>query len=168
MIDAAWQRLGRPARAEWTVGIVVAMTATAWVCSPLLQKVAPGISDPGIAMTGALLLFLLPAGSKRAPVLNWQAAERLPWGVLVLFGGGLSLARAVEQTGLTLWIGEAMRPLGAMPLVVVVMGVTTVIVFLTELTSNTATAAAFLPVVASLAVAAAICVATGEALSFLL
>lgn len=144
--------LGPVSRAEWLVGVVVAMTAAAWVFSPLLVRWVPGISDAGIAITGALLLFLLPiGGGKRA--MDWQAAERLPWGVLVLFGGGLSLARAAEQSGLTEWIGGALSPIGSWPVVLVVVAVTTVIVFVTEMTSNTATAAAFLPVVAALAIA---------------
>jgi sodium-dependent dicarboxylate transporter 2/3/5 len=122
------------------------------VVSPLLTRWLPGISDAGIAITGALLLFLLPVGSGNR-AMDWQAAERLPWGVLVLFGGGLSLARAAEQSGLTQWIGGALSPIGSWPVVLVVVAVTTVIVFLTEMTSNTATAAAFLPVVAALAIA---------------
>jgi sodium-dependent dicarboxylate transporter 2/3/5 len=144
--------LGPVARAEWLVGVVVTMTAAAWVFSPLLVRWVPGISDAGIAIAGALLLFLLPIGGGHR-ALDWQAAERLPWGVLVLFGGGLSLARAAEQSGLTQWIGGALSPVGSWPVVLVVIAVTAVIVFLTEMTSNTATAAAFLPVVAALAIA---------------
>jgi sodium-dependent dicarboxylate transporter 2/3/5 len=145
--------LGRLSRAEWTVGIITAMTAAAWLTQPMLARLAPSISDAGIAIGGALLLFLVPIERSGARALDWDAAERLPWGVLVLFGGGLSLANAVQETGLAAWIGEAMAGIGAWPVILVVVAVTTVIVFLTELTSNTATAAAFLPVVSSLAVA---------------
>lgn len=144
--------LGPVTRAERLVGGVVAMTAAAWVFSPLLVRWVPGISDAGIAIAGALLLFLMPVGGGRR-ALDWHAAERLPWGVLVLFGGGLSLARAAEQSGLTQWIGSALSPIGSWPVVLVISAVTAVIVFLTEMTSNTATAAAFLPVVAALAIA---------------
>ena len=152
-LAAEARALGGLSRAEWTVGIVTAMTAAAWLTQPLLARVAPGISDAGIAVAGALLLFLLPVANNGARALNWEAAERLPWGVLVLFGGGLSLASGIQDTGLAVWIGEALGGIGTWPAILVVLAVTTVIVFLTELTSNTATAAAFLPVVSSLAVA---------------
>ena len=84
--------------------------------------------------------------------LRWEHAERLPWGVLVLFGGGLSLAASVQDSGLAEWIGGAIGAIGTFPIGVVILLVTAVVIFLTELTSNTATAATFLPVVASLAV----------------
>jgi sodium-dependent dicarboxylate transporter 2/3/5 len=84
--------------------------------------------------------------------LTWKQAERLPWAVLILFGGGLSLAAAIQQTGLADWIGAELGGLAGWPVFAVVIVVTAVVLFLTELTSNTATAAAFLPVVASLAV----------------
>ena len=145
--------LGALSRAEWTVGIVTAMTAAAWLTQPLIARLAPGISDAGIAIAGALLLFLLPIDRQGERALTWEAAERLPWGVLVLFGGGLSLANGIQETGLATWIGDSMSAIGAWPSILVVILVTTVIIFLTELTSNTATAAAFLPVVSSLAVA---------------
>jgi sodium-dependent dicarboxylate transporter 2/3/5 len=145
--------LGGLSRAEWTVGVVTALTAGAWLTQPLLARIAPGVSDAGIAIAGALLLFLLPVDRRGERALTWEAAERLPWGVLVLFGGGLSLASGIQATGLASWIGASMAGIGTWPAIAVVIAVTTVIVFLTELTSNTATAAAFLPVVSSLAVA---------------
>jgi solute carrier family 13 (sodium-dependent dicarboxylate transporter), member 2/3/5 len=144
--------LGPVSRAEWTVGIVTAATAAAWILRPLLEGVAPGINDTGIAIAGGVLLFLVPVDWRRGEFpLTWKAAERLPWAVLILFGGGLSLAAAIQQTGLAEWIGGALEGIGAWPLVLVVLAITVVVVFLTELTSNTATAASFLPVVAALA-----------------
>lgn len=152
-IDAALRDLGSPSRAEWIVGTITALTAAAWVTQPLLSRVIPGLSDAGIAIGGAILLFLATVNWDRDErALDWRAAERLPWGVLVLFGGGLSLAQAIQTTGLAEWIGQSLAWTGIWPPVVVILVVTAVIVFLTELTSNTATAAAFLPVVASLAV----------------
>jgi len=146
--------LGRPSRAEWTVGSVTALTALAWLVRPQLDDVVPGLSDTGIAIAGATLMFLIPVSWKRfESALDWTAAERLPWGVLVLFGGGLSLAGAIEATGLAEWIGASLSWVGGWPLLPVTLVVTTVVVFLTELTSNTATTAAFLPVVGSLATA---------------
>jgi sodium-dependent dicarboxylate transporter 2/3/5 len=147
------EQSGRLSRAEWTVGVITAMTALAWVGRPVLERWVPGLSDTGIAMAGALLLFLVPTSVRPFEVaLRWEHAERLPWGVLVLFGGGLSLAASVQGTGLAEWIGGALGGIGAFPLLVVIVLVTAVVIFLTELTSNTATAATFLPVVASLAV----------------
>jgi sodium-dependent dicarboxylate transporter 2/3/5 len=146
--------LGSPSRAEWTVGIVTALIAAFWIGRPLLADVVSGLSDAGIAMAGAVLLFLVPtnrAGDEHA--LDWAAAEQLPWGVLVLFGGGLSLAGAIQHTGLAVWMGSALTGVGGWPVLLMVVVVTAGIIFLTELTSNTATAAALLPVVAALAVA---------------
>ena len=153
LIRSELRRLGPLSRAELIVGGITALTAIAWVTRPLIDDVLPGISDAGIAVGGALLLFVIPAGwRERSPLLDWDDAQRLPWGVLLLFGGGLSLADAIEETGLAAWIGEALGAVAAWPPLLVVLTVSTVIVFLTELTSNTAVAAAFLPVVAALAV----------------
>jgi sodium-dependent dicarboxylate transporter 2/3/5 len=103
-------------------------------------------------MAGALLLFLIPNGMKKGDfLLNWEYAERLPWGVLLLFGGGLSLAAAVADSGLAAWIGVELQGLQGWPVILLVLVVTALIVFLTELTSNIATTATFLPVVAALA-----------------
>ncbi|CAN5877457.1 DASS family sodium-coupled anion symporter [soil metagenome] len=147
------QSLGSPSRAEKIVAVVFTLTAAAWIFRPLLEARGLVLSDAGIAIAGALALFLIPLDLRRGEfVLNWEWAQRLPWGVLILFGGGLSLASAISRTGLAGWIGEEIAGFGALPLVVVMLAVTTVIVFLTELTSNTATAAAFLPVVSSVAI----------------
>lgn len=83
--------------------------------------------------------------------MDWEIAERLPWGVLLLFGGGLSLAAAIGKSGLAAWIGPAFGTLAGWPILLLVLAVTAGIVFLAELTSNTAAAAAFLPLMASVA-----------------
>jgi len=144
-------------KAEKMVSAVFAMTATLWMTRPLLEDAAPwlsGLSDAGIAVTAGVVLFALPVSLKdREFLLNWDWAKRLPWGVLILFGGGLSLASQVSDSGLAAWIGEAMTVFSALPLILTIVLVTTVIVFLTELTSNTATTATFLPVIAALAAA---------------
>ena len=142
--------LGPISKGEARVGIIAALTAIAWMFQPLIERVLPGASDTGIAMTAALALFLVPTGGGRL-ALDWQTAERMPWGVLILFGGGLSLAAAIQGSGLALWLGEAMGGLRALPVFVVILLVTTLITALTEFTSNTATAAAFLPLASSLA-----------------
>ena len=148
--------LGPFAGAERRVAAVFILTAAAWILRPLLEDVVPGLSDAGIAMGAAVVLFLVPSGARDhdggAGLMDWETAERLPWGVLLLFGGGLSLAAAVTDTGLADWIGEALSGLEAWPMIGLVLVVTAVVVFLTELTSNTATAAALLPVLAPLAV----------------
>ena len=145
--------LGRMTRAEWIVGTITALTAAGWVTRPLFERHVPAMTDTGIAIAGALLLFIIPLGWRPLKVaLTWKQAERLPWAVLILFGGGLSLAAAIQQTGLADWIGAELGGLAGWPVFAVVIVVTAVVLFLTELTSNTATAAAFLPVVASLAV----------------
>ncbi len=134
--------------------MVFALTALAWITRPLLDDLIPGLSDAGIAMGAALALFVIPVSWREGTfVMDWETTQEMPWGVLLLFGGGLSLAAAVTATGLAEWIGTAMSGLDAWPTLLMVTSVTAVIVFLTELTSNTATAAAFLPILGPLAVA---------------
>jgi solute carrier family 13 (sodium-dependent dicarboxylate transporter), member 2/3/5 len=152
-ILAELARLGPLSRGERVVGLVFAATALAWVTRPLFERWVPGASDAGIAIGGALLLFLIPVSLRRGEfALDWESAKGIPWDVLVLFGGGLSLASAITRTGLAHAIGGWMGAVGFLPLLLVVLMVAAVVVFLTELTSNTATAAAFLPVLASMAV----------------
>ena len=154
MIEDELEALGPVSAGEWRVGLVFGLTALAWILRPLLDDVVPGLSDAGIAMGAALALFLIPVDREAGTfALDWDTARGLPWGVLILFGGGLSLAAAVTETGLAEWIGTALSALDAWPTALLVAGVTAVIVFLTELTSNTATAAAFLPILGPLAVA---------------
>jgi sodium-dependent dicarboxylate transporter 2/3/5 len=108
-------------------------------------------------MAGAIALFLIPSGDKADPLLiRWQYVERLPWNVLLLFGGGLTLASAVSKSGLAVWIGNSLQGLTALPLVGLVIIVASMIILLTEFTSNTATTATFLPIVGAIAVAASI------------
>jgi sodium-dependent dicarboxylate transporter 2/3/5 len=146
--------LGRMSGPEKGVAAVFAATALLWVGRPLLAPWVPALSDTGVAMLGALALFVLPADWRRGVfLLDWPTARGLPWGVLLLFGGGLSLAAAVRDTGLAEWIGGGLVGATALPGPLLLAVVAAVILLLTELTSNTATAAAFLPVVASLAAA---------------
>jgi sodium-dependent dicarboxylate transporter 2/3/5 len=139
--------------AEWLVGTITALTAAAWLTRPLLERVVPGISDAGIAVAGALLLFVIPVSWRRWEwPLRWERVERLPWGVLILFGGGLALAQAIQQTGLAAWLGTRMHGLAALPPLLIAAAVVATVIFLSELASNTSVAAVFLPIVASLAV----------------
>jgi solute carrier family 13 (sodium-dependent dicarboxylate transporter), member 2/3/5 len=154
VIDRELLRLGRFSRPELLVAIIFSLTALAWIFRPLLQRGLglPGLSDPGIAILAALALFVIPVNVSRGEfLLDWESAKKLPWGVLVLFGGGLSLAAAIQRSGLAEWIALSLAWLADWPTVLLLLGVTATIVFLTELTSNTATAAAFLPVLGALA-----------------
>ncbi len=180
LIEGELEEMGEISTPERRVAVVFGLTALAWVTRPLLDDVLPGLSDAGIAMTGAAVLFLVPSGAEEEKtqqargraaeadgageregeggsehagfLLNWTWAKKLPWGVLILFGGGLSLAGAISDTGLTEFIGGAVGGLAAFPTLAIVAVATAVTVLLTELTSNTATAAAFLPIMASVAV----------------
>jgi sodium-dependent dicarboxylate transporter 2/3/5 len=147
--------LGSASTAEKRVAVIFATTAVLWITRPLLSSQLPALqlSDTTIAIAAALSLFLVPNGMEKGRyLLTWEYAERLPWGVLLLFGGGLSLAAAVADSGLAAWIGNELTSLRGMPVLVLVLAVTTLIIFLTELTSNIATSATFLPLVAALAV----------------
>ncbi|WP_017541339.1 SLC13 family permease [Nocardiopsis halophila] len=135
------------------------LAAASWVGVPLLADSPVGgavpwlanISDAGIAMTVAVLLFLLPAGrGDGSRLLDWETAAQLPWGILLLFGGGLSLAKQFDGNGLSGWIGEQVGGI-PVPVWVLVLLVAGVVLLLTELTSNTATAATFVPVMAGVA-----------------
>ena len=162
LIDGEIAKLGPIQPAERRVAWVFALTAGLWIGRPLLDDVLPGalgrlasnLSDPGIAIFGALLLFALPVDWKKGTfAIAWDDTARLPWGVLLLFGGGLSLAQATKDTGLAEAIGGGLSGLGGWPPMLVTFTSVALIILLTELTSNTATAAAFLPVLAALAAA---------------
>jgi solute carrier family 13 (sodium-dependent dicarboxylate transporter), member 2/3/5 len=147
-------KLGAWSTPEKRVAIIFVATAFAWIFRTVLADYVPGLNDTSIAIVAAILLFLVPAGDgKGGALIEWRHALRLPWGVLLLFGGGLSLAAAVVSTGLDEFIGGQLGNAAAMlPLIAVIALVATVILLLTEFTSNTATAATFLPLMAALAV----------------
>lgn len=147
------KKAGAMSRAEKMVAAVFALTASLWVTRPLLEPFIPGLSDTGIAIFGAILMFLLPVDfRKHRFLLRWEDARRLPWEVLILFGGGLSLAAGITDTGLATWIGTAFQILDGIGVIALIMLALLVTIFLTEVTSNTATAAAFLPILASVAI----------------
>jgi sodium-dependent dicarboxylate transporter 2/3/5 len=152
---------GPMSRGEWFVLAVFVVTATAWMTRPLLARLElaeglrplAGLSDAGIAIMAALALFILPVDLKRGLfVLTWHQARKLPWGILILFGGGLSLAAAVKATGVAEYIGHGVSGCHTVPIPVLVLLITATVVFLTELTSNTATTATFLPILGAVAV----------------
>lgn len=147
--------LGPMSRGERIVAAVVGVTATLWVFRPLIDNALPGIAlnDTSIAIFGGLLLFVIPVDLKRGVfALDGDWARELPWGVVLLFGGGLALAAGIKGSGLAIWIGGATSTLAGLPTLAVLFTVIAIIILLTELTSNTATTATFLPVVAGVAV----------------
>ena len=156
LIDDELAKLGTTSAGERRVLVIFVLAALAWVFVPLVTDWVgadtPPITDAGIAMAVGVLLFLLPAGAARGVrLLDWDSALRLPWGVLLLFGGGLALSAQFSSSGLTEWIGEVASGLGGLPVVLLVVLFAAGILFLTELTSNTATAATFLPVAGGIA-----------------
>ncbi|TSI18813.1 DASS family sodium-coupled anion symporter [Brevibacterium aurantiacum] len=151
LIREELRKLGPMSTGEKLVLGMFVLAAVSWISLPLIFD-EPPISDEGIAMVIGLLLFLIPGGANRGVrLLDWDTAEKLPWGVLLLFGGGLALSAQFSSSGLTEWIGKSTSGLGVLPTVFVVAIFALIILFLTELTSNTATAATFVPVVGGVA-----------------
>jgi sodium-dependent dicarboxylate transporter 2/3/5 len=144
--------LGKMSFEEKIVLVVFAGTAFAWISrSFLLQKLIPAMDDTIIAMISVVILFLLPSGQKNKKIILWEDAVKLPWGILILFGGGLTLALGFESSGLALWIGSKLTALETLPFILLLLILITLVNFLTEITSNIATTAILLPVLVSLA-----------------
>ena len=143
--------LGPVSKGEKRVLAIFLLAAFLWIFVPLIWE-NPPISDAGIAILIGLLLFIVPGGSaKGVRLLDWASAVQLPWGVLLLFGGGLALSAQFGSSGLTEWIGDVASGLGGLPTWLIVAIIAAAILGLTELTSNTATAATFLPVAGGIA-----------------
>lgn len=133
---------------------VVALVILGWLLLPQLQTLFPdgALHDGSIAIAGALLLFILPDGTGRK-LLNWQEANRAPWGVIMMFGGGLALAAGILDSGLADWLGRALEPLKTVPVLVIAIALVALVILVTEFASNVATASGVMPVVASLILA---------------
>jgi solute carrier family 13 (sodium-dependent dicarboxylate transporter), member 2/3/5 len=154
--------LGPVSRGESTVLVVFLVTALAWISRDGLTQwkwlttnlpFVNSLDDSVIAMTAAVLLFLLPVNFARGIfAMDWKATSRLPWGVLLLFGGGLSLSKAMEETKLADWIGANVSQLGVLPTPVLILLIVAGVVFFSELASNLATATALLPILYQVAV----------------
>ncbi len=156
-VDAA--RDGIAGQSEWSVPErrlipVFALAVLAWVTQPLTEPLFPkgGLTDGTIAAVAGIALFILPDGTGRK-LITWDEANRAPWGVLLMFGGGLSLAMGMTASGLGDWLGLQLLPLRAVPLVVVALVVVGFVVLVTEFASNVAAASGIMPVVAALIVA---------------
>lgn len=155
MIHAEKEKLGSASTEEKLVFTVFILAALSWITrSFFLQNFLPGISDGVIAMFFAIALFVIPAVNVKGDrLLDWETAAKLPWGILLLFGGGLAIAAGFVGSGLSEWIGSQLTALQNVPLIVVIIVVTALVIFLTEITSNTATAAMMYPIMGALAIA---------------
>ena len=157
--DEEYRKLGRMTAGERIVLGVFVVTAFLWIGSPLLKDLAiagrkplAGLTDAGVAMLAALALFVIPVHIRTGTrAMNWDTARKLPWGVLMLFGGGLTLASAIEATGVSKFLGHSSRGLAGLPPLLVLLAITAMAVFLSELTSNTAQVATMVPVLSAMA-----------------
>lgn len=147
--------LGKASAEEKIVFTVFLLAALSWISrSFILEKLIPGIDDAMIAIVFGVILFIIPAvnhpGQK---ILDWDTAVKLPWGILLLFGGGLAIAAGFVDSGLSEWIGTQLSGLEGVSLLLVIAIISGLVTFLTEITSNTATASMLFPIMASLALA---------------
>ena len=156
-VDAARTAIGTPqamSLAEKRLVPIILLVIAAWIGQPLIEPFLPkgGITDGSIAIAGAFLLFLVPDGTGR-PLLVWKEADRAPWGVIMMFGGGLALAAGITESGLADWLGEALRPLATVHPLIIAAALVALVILITEFASNVATASGVIPVVAGLVAA---------------
>lgn len=157
MIIDELKKLGKLTQPEKRLTFVFLLVAIAWITRIPIQQhfsILLWLDDAMIAVGGAVLMFIIPSGhtqEKTTSLLDWESANRIPWGVLLLFGAGLSLAAAIEKTGLAGWLSVNLSGLADLELIFIMLGLVALVIFLTELTSNTATTATLLPILAALA-----------------
>jgi sodium-dependent dicarboxylate transporter 2/3/5 len=147
--------LGPMSRQEKYVAAVFSMVAVLWVLRGLLNPESlKMVKDSTIAICGALLLFVIPVNlRKREFLLDWKTAVTIPWDIIILFGGGFALAQGFSDSGLTHWLAQQLAVLQGVNMVLIITAVVLLVIFLTEVTSNTATASLLLPVMGALAAA---------------
>ena len=151
-IDRLKKNLGPMSYEEKMVGVVFGLAAFCWISRTyLLQPIIPGIDDTIIAIFFAIVLFLIPAKNKKGVLIRWEEAVQIPWGIIILFGGGMALAKAFDSSGLALWLGNQMTLLQGVSLLLLILLLVTAVNFLTEITSNLATTAMLMPVLAPMA-----------------
>lgn len=152
VIQNQLKTLGKVGYEEKNVMIVFGLVCFAWITrNYLLTPIFPEINDTIIVLIGVILLFLLPSSQPDKKILDWQTAEKIPWGILILFGGGLALAEGFQVTGLAVWIGERFTLIEGISLFALLFIIIVSVNFLTEVTSNVATASMLLPILASVA-----------------
>jgi len=156
LINQELKDMGSMSKGERWTALVFFITALGWIFRKQIGFIFPDpkmVTDAAIAMIGALVLFVIPINLKKNEfVMDWHWASKMPWGVLILFGGGLSMAAGFKVTKLADWIGLQVGLLEHAPIFVLVVAVATLIIFLTELTSNTATSAMVMPILAAVAI----------------
>ncbi len=153
LIDKEIAALGAWTMPQILTGIIFLGAAVSWVVIPFLVGEDSNYDDAIVGIAAGLLLFAIPADAKTGVrLLDWKTANEMPWDVLLLFGGGLSLSAMFNNSGLSLWIGEMAKGLGGLPTILLIAAVALLVLFLTEITSNTATAATFLPIMGGVAV----------------
>ena len=147
--------MGALSKDEIRISIIFGLAVFAWVFRKLLVnfELFSGLTDAGIAIIAAILIFMTPSATKKGDLLKWEKSKDLPWGLLILFGGGLSLAAQISSSGLGIWIGESLIVLSTIPPILLILAVAALIIFLTEITSNVTTTTTFLPVFGGVAIA---------------
>ena len=146
------EKLGSITKEEKRILIVFVLTILCWIFRKYtINQFAPKFDDSMIALSSALLLFLIPSSNKSKPLMKWEDAVTIPWGILILFGGGLSIAKAFQKTGLDNWIGAQLEIIPFSNTIIVLIIIIAGVNFLTEITSNMATTAMLLPVMVPLA-----------------
>ena len=145
--------IGPMKREEKLVSSIFVLTAFCWITrSFILQEFFPFIDDTIIAMTAGILLFVVPASDFKKRLITWEDAVKLPWGIILLFGGGMALAAGFQITGLASWLGAQMSVFQGLSLLILVFVIITLVNFFTEFTSNLATTAMLLPILAPIAI----------------
>ncbi|MAN87373.1 MAG: anion transporter [Algoriphagus sp.] len=153
IVSEQLQKLGKISYEEINVLVVFSLVCFAWISrSFLLDQLIPGIDDTIIVLTGVVILFLLPDSTKTKRILDWKTAEQIPWGILILFGGGLALVEGFKETGLAEWIGQRFTLIEGVGFFFLLLVIIASVNFLTEVTSNMATASMLLPILASVAI----------------
>ena len=146
--------LGPLTKDEIKIALIFASAVLAWMTSRLIRETfGIGLEDAGVAIIVSILLFMIPSSANKGDLMHWDKTTKLPWGLLILFGGGLSLAAQVSSSGLGIWIGQGLVVLQNVEPIILILAVATLIIFLTEMTSNVATTSTFLPVIGALAIA---------------
>jgi len=155
VIDKQLKTQGKLSRGEILVGGVFLTLAALWILRPWINALFPALrlSDTVIGMTIGLSTFLIPVDWRKGVFLmDWEWGKKIPFGILLLFGGGLTLASLIQKSGLSIWIGQQLGGLSVFPTIVIVLVMVLLVIFITELTSNTATTATFLPIAGALAI----------------
>jgi sodium-dependent dicarboxylate transporter 2/3/5 len=156
VVKDALKALGPITQPEIRVGIVFGLVALTWMFRVQIAELPglSGLTDTGVAIAGALLLFFVPSGrSREEKLIDWKTAEKIPWGIAVLYGGGLALAAAMEATGLATWIGEYIGGLDGLSTFGLIAILVVATILISELASNVATLTSVLPIVAAVATA---------------